>query len=359
MHNPVSDPDKIFINHNIYFMQNVLVTGATGFLGFNLCKMLLEQKAVVTVLARSKANLQDLKASGCRVLYGDLTSYADIDIAVKGQDIVIHAASITQQYGVSFEEYERINVVPTRLIAEACLRYGVKKLIYVSTANTIGAGTISRPGTELNGFSYFRARSGYINSKYLAQQYILEQVSSRGLPAVVVNPTFIIGPRDVKPSSGQMILYGLNKKLLFYPPGGKNFVHVDDVCSGIIRAIAQGRIGDCYLLAGENLSYRDFFKLLARIQKQKTRLLRIPGWALRTGGWAGTIFQRLSGRPSPLNYTTSYLLCAGNYYSGQKSSKAFQLEYQPVETALREALHWFKGRGIIGDRTDRAIRNVP
>src|SRR5699024_8898994 len=123
---------------------------------------------------------------------------------------VVHAASITQQWGVSYDEYRRINILGTQNVVQACLSLSIKKLVYISTANTIGPGTKHKPGSELNAFSLLHLNSGYINTKYIAQQYVQEQIEHSGLPAVILNPTFMIGPYDLKPSSGQLILYGLN-----------------------------------------------------------------------------------------------------------------------------------------------------
>ncbi len=240
---------------------------------------------------------------------------------MEGCQIVVHAASITDQWGVGFEEYERINFIGTKYIVEACLQHKVERLIHVSTANTIEPGSQKQPATELNGFSLFKANSGYINTKYLAQQYVLEQVQARQLPAIVVNPTFIIGPHDFKPSSGKLLLYGLHKKLLWYPPGGKNFVYVNDVCQGIINALDIGKTGSCYLLAGHNLTYREFFRLLNNISKEKQLMVRIPALLLKLAGMIGSLKAMLTGRPGKLTWSAAYLLLPGQLLFGQKKQK--------------------------------------
>jgi dihydroflavonol-4-reductase len=328
--------------HNLNNMKKVLITGASGFLGSNLTRELYRAGYKVKVIVRASADLKGIADIPCELFFGNIDDREQVREAVAGCDIVVHAACITEQWSISFEEYERINFRATQYIADACLESGVEKLIYVSTANTIGPGNKARPGNELNGFTLFRANSGYINTKYLAQQYVLEQVAQRRLPAIVVNPTFMIGPNDVKPSSGKLLLYGLRKKVLFYPPGGKNFVHIYDVCKGIISAIEKGKIGDCYLLAGHNLSYREFFKLVNRVARESKIMIPIPAFALKLAGMAGSLLERFTGVRGKLNYTAAYMLCLDNYYTGKKSERELSIAYTGMEEAITGALTWFR-----------------
>lgn len=324
-------------------MKKVLITGASGFLGSNLTRELYRMGYDIRIIVRPSANLKGIADIPCDVFFGHIDNSEHVLEAMKGCDIVIHAACITEQWGVSFAEYEKANFTATQHITAACLAHKVEKFIYVSTANTIGPGDKHHPGNELNGFTLFNANSGYINSKYLAQQYVLEQVAASQLPGIVVNPTFMIGPNDVKPSSGKLILYGLKHRLLFYPPGGKNFVHIKDVCRGIINAIEKGKMGDCYLLAGQNLSYGEFFRLLKKISGKRQLLVPIPRFVLKIGGMIGS----LPGISGKLNYSTAYMLCLDNYYTGKKSERELQLHYTPVEAAVSGAFTWFKENNYI------------
>ena len=323
-------------------MKKVLITGANGFLGANLAWQLFKQGYEIKVLVRPGADLRPLAGMPLHITYGRIDHAEQVLEAVAGCYYVVHTAAITDQWGIGFEEYDRINFKGTRNVVDACLAHGVERLIHVSTANTIGPGTKNNPATELNGFSLFTANSGYINTKYLAQQYVLEQVQARQLPAVIVNPTFMIGPHDHKPSSGKLMLHGLNKKIVLYPPGGKNFVYIDDVCKGIINAIHKGQTGACYLLAGHNLSYREFFRLLRQRSQQKQILIRIPRIPLMAAGFFGSMKGLITGRAGKLTWSAAYLLCMGNYYSGKKATIELNVEYTSMETAISSSLNWFK-----------------
>ncbi|WP_276480557.1 NAD-dependent epimerase/dehydratase family protein [Paraflavitalea pollutisoli] len=328
-------------------MKKILITGANGLLGTNLAWHLYRLGYQVHLFVRPGADLRGLAGMPAQVIYGRIDHAEQVSAAVSGCQYVVHAASITDQWGIGFEDYERVNFKGTRHIVAACLEHQIEKLIHVSTANTIGPGTRHQPGTELNGFSLFQADSGYINSKYLAQQYVQEQVQARALPAIIINPTFIIGPRDYKPSSGKLLLHGLRKRLLLYPPGGKNFVYVDDVCQGIINAIHLGEPGNCYLLAGHNHTYKEFFQLLNRLAEQRPFMFRIPAWVLKTAGLMGSLKGILTGKPGKLTWSAAYLLCMGNYYSGEKAGIDLRVNYTPMEIALSKALNWFRANHYI------------
>lgn len=323
-------------------IKKVLITGANGFLGSNVARELFRKGYEVKLMIRPSADVSVIEDIPSEVFYGDISEEAEVMKAMEGCNFVVHTASITEQWAVTFREYERVNVTGTKNVVKACLAHQVERLIHVSTANTIGPGNKNKPGTELNSFTLLNVNSGYISSKYIAQQYVLEQVEKVKLPAIIINPTFMIGPYDAKPSSGKLILHGMNKRVVFYPPGGKNFVHINDVCTGIISALEMGKIGDCYLMAGENLTYKEFFSLLNKVSGQRSKLIRIPEFVLKIAGIIGTLSGIFSPVSRKLNYSSAYMLCLYNYYSGNKSERELLLKYTPIENAIDNALKWFR-----------------
>jgi len=326
--------------------MKVLVTGANGLLGANIVRELTRRGHAVRIFTREGSDLSGLQGVEVERYNGNILDPDSVDSAVRGCDFVIHSAANTSQWPVAYSHYEPVNVTATRHIASAVKKYSLQRLVFVGSANAFGNGTKEHPGTELSEFAGFRIGSGYMISKFVAQQVILEEVERNGLPAVVVNPTFMLGPYDSKPSSGQIILMGLNKRIQAIPPGGKNFVHVGDVAVATCNALTMGRIGECYLLANENLSYRQFFTLLNQITGEKPLYLPIPGWLLKGIGRIGTMAEGLTRRGVSLNTVNARLLCLDNYYSGRKAVEALQLPQTPVERAIREALEWFRERGM-------------
>jgi dihydroflavonol-4-reductase len=325
----------------------VLITGANGLLGANVAREFLAAGAEVGLFVRPSADLRGIAGLENNILEGNLLSFEEIAEAVRSCDAVIHTASTTSQRPKDFDFYESINVGGTRSVVQALLRYPEKRLIHVSTANVFGPGSKQKPGNELSPFALHRLESGYIKSKRLAQEYVLEAVRKHGLDAVVVNPTFMIGPYDSKPSSGEIILYGWRTGIQWYPPGGKNFVHVNDVAKGIVEALAKGKTGECYLLAGENLTYKDFFSMVNEVAQRQPLSLAIPRPFLNLAGSAGDLWNSMSKNKVSVNTINMKLLSLDNYYTGEKAWAAFSLKVTPIRKAIGEAVTWFVANGYI------------
>ena len=162
------------------------------------------------------------------------------------------------------------------------------------------------------------------------------------MDTVIVNPTFMLGAYDTKPSSGKIILMAWRKKMVFYPPGGKNFVHVEDVAKGILMAIYKGRNGDKYILSNENLSFRDFFQKVNQNSRQKPLMIRLPAPLLNVLGHVGDVFRYLNIKTS-LSSVNTRILCINNYYSNKKSIDVLGLSYQSVDKAIDDAIDYFRG----------------
>lgn len=329
--------------------MKVLVTGANGLLGANVVRELLRANIEVKAFVRPAANLRALKDVPCQVSRGEISSYDDIFQALADCDAIIHAASTTSILPLEFEHYRKINVDSTKNVVQAVLRQGNKRLVHVGTANAFGPGSKGNPGSESSPFSLRHYHSGYINSKYMAQQHVLQNVKKNNLNAVVVNPTFIIGPYDSKPSSGKIILQGLKHGIQWCPSGGKNFVHVRDVAQGIHRAMTMGRQGESYLLAGENLTYKEFFLQLNKIAGRTRLTVTIPKMAIHLAGALGEAWNRLTNQKHVFNKTNSHLLTLDNYYTGEKAIREFNLETTPIKYAIEEALSWFKNENYVTD----------
>ncbi|HEX6223347.1 MAG TPA: NAD-dependent epimerase/dehydratase family protein [Chryseolinea sp.] len=327
--------------------MKVLVTGANGLLGANLSRALVQRGDKVKAFVRPEANMKSLEGVKCEVHRGSILSAGDISLALKDCDAVIHAASTTSVVPNDFSFYEKTNVDSTKIIVQAVLGQGSKRLVHVSTANAFDPGPKENPGTESSPFTLDKFNSGYINSKRMAQEYVIKQVESRNLDAVVVNPTFIIGPYDAKPSSGKIIFFGLRYGMRWCPPGGKNFVHVQDVVEGIECALKVGRKGECYLLGAENLTYQEFFTLLNRIIGRAKKPYVLPRKIVHAAGAVAEAWNKLTGQKKPFNKANAQLLSLDNYYSSKKAEVEFNLKRRPIVTAVEDALEWFKTEKFI------------
>ena len=163
---------------------------------------------------------------------------------------------------------------------------------------------------------------------------------------VTACPTFMLGAWDSRPSSGRIILRGYHRRIVFYPPGGKNFVAAGDVARGIVTALTEGHNGEQYLLAGENLTYSEFYRLLATRTHCRQRLVQIPAWLLLAIGTIGDWLSK-TGLKSEITRANMRLLCVGNYYSNAKSVRELHLRYRPLAEAIDEAVNWFLRHGML------------
>lgn len=324
--------------------MRVLVTGANGLLGSHIVRALLAKNYFVRVLVRGGSDQRALHGLNLNLFEGKITNQSDIQHAVSGCEFVVHVAARTAQSPSNLEAYREPNIESTKYLIEACKKYLVKRFVYVSTANCFGNGTLEKPGNEEFPFLPWLKKSGYAYSKYLAQKLVLSDVKNNNLDAVVVNPTFIIGTHDFKPSSGRIFNHILNRKIAFYPPGGKNFVDAEEAAQGVVNAMEKGRKGECYLLAGENHSYRDFFKIVKNVSGQKTVFVQIPNWILMLIGNIGSMLELFFKRNIQLNKTNAAMLCLGNYFSPQKAIKELGFKIVPTEKSVEKAIRWLKDK---------------
>lgn len=326
--------------------MKVLVTGANGLLASNLVRELIIEGHEVRGMVRSNSNLLSLKKTDIELFTGEITNPSDLRKAFAGCEAVVHAAANTAQWPTNYEAYTSANVDATRLILNEAIRRSVEKFVFVSSANAFDPGTKETPGTETSPFTK-EGKSGYMFSKYVAQRMVLNEFKRSGFPALVVNPTFMIGRYDVKPSSGQLILMAHRKAIMGYPPGGKNFVHVEDVAKGIANSLVKGKAGECYLLANENLSYFEFFQKLRLVCGYPRTLVKIPPALLYAIGTACSLYEQISRKPAKLNKTNAGLLCLDNYYTAQKAVTELNMPQTPVTQAIEDAMEWFRQYGYL------------
>ncbi len=324
--------------------MTTLVTGANGLLATNTILALLARGHRVRGLIRDPKKFLLPLHPNLELVVGDITDRASLARAMEACDHVIHCAATTDQSLLRYEDYRRINVVGTGNVLEAANQSGVKKIVYVGTANTFGFGTLQRPGDETRPPQAPFADAWYAKSKLEAQALVL--AANAAVAVTVVSPTFMIGAHDGKPSSGAIIRMGYGRRVVFHPPGGKNFVNVADAAQGVVAALEHGQDREAYLLAGENLSYREFFKKLNRHAGNRQLLLQVPPFVLRVAGYLGDAC-RWMGIRTALSSTNMNILCIRNYYTGAKAEKRLHVRFRPIDHGIQEAVEWFKANGML------------
>ncbi|EJL71832.1 NAD-dependent epimerase/dehydratase family protein [Chryseobacterium populi] len=320
-------------------MKKIFVTGITGLLGANVVIKLLKDDYFVIALVRKKNGYLGEENEHLRLIEGDLLS--DFSSHLKEVDCVIHIAAETRQNLLSYDDYKKINYEASIQLFSQAVSSGVRKFLFVSTANTLGFGSMKEPGNESMPQQYPFTQSFYARTKLETENYLLQ--NNKTTEVTILNPTFMIGPFDYKPSSGKIIFWVWKKKFVFYPKGGKNFVHVEDAANGIINAMEKGKNGEKYLLANENLTYKQFFKKVNEITGQSPVLIPIPGFGLVLLGWVGD-FLRVLKIKSGMSSVNMKALRIENFYSNRKSMNELDVQYKPIEKAIQDAVDFFENR---------------
>lgn len=320
-------------------MERVLVTGANGLLGTNLVLCLLEQNYSVIAFVRNPDNFIPYSHQRLEVVSGDISDISTLEPHAQECDYIIHAAAYTAQNALKLSEYDSTNYLGTKNIISISKKYRIKRLVYIGTANTIGYGTRSRPGDEDSPMKFPLTRSLYALSKLKAQQLINEAVKK--LDVVTVSPTFMLGAYDSKPSSGKILLMVLGKKVIFCPPGGKNFVHVKDVALGTINALRSGARGENYLLSNENLTYKQFFKKVASATHSEAYFIVLPKFIFYPMGWIGELLRKM-GIKTNLTSANMEILTIKTFYSNQKARKKLGVSFTKIDAAIADAVTWFR-----------------
>ncbi|HLF13830.1 MAG TPA: SDR family oxidoreductase [Bacteroidota bacterium] len=332
-------------------MQTVLVTGPTGFLGSGLIRELLSRGARVRAFARPSWRDRPLPLGGdfrpadLEVFYGDIRDPNALAPAASGCDLVFHTAAMVSFRGKDRDEQLDVNAGGARAVAEGCLRAGARRLVHTSSIAALGYRTDGGLVDESVAFNWSPSLS-YRYSKHLAEREILA-AAGRGLDAVIVNPSVIVGPGDRYMHGGQLVRDAVRGRLIAYPAGGMNLVGVADVIAGQIAAAEKGRPGERYILGGTNLTHREAFSYVAGLFGAPGPKFRIPRPAVRGIAVAAEIFAELT-RTEPL-LTPDLVAGVGKYQWFTSAKAGRELSYNPVslEISLRDAYIWYRNHDML------------
>ncbi len=325
--------------------MRVLVTGATGFLGNNLVLRLIEQGHQVTAAVRLSSDLRPLLGIACDTVSLRLSDLSEIQRTLEGIDVVIHAAAKIH-LGRSEQESSYVaNVESTEALAQAA-RWKKIRMIYVSTVDTLAAASRSSVNSEID-IDPSKSKAAYVVSKRTAEQHFLSEVAL-GLDGVIVNPGFMIGPRDWKPSSGRMLINLWKQPLLFFAPGGGcSAVDVRDVAAGIVNAIDRAQSGQRYILAGTNLSYLDLWRLMAKVLGKRPPVRAMRNRLATCVGIVGDGFGWITGSEPELNSISLQMGQMYHWYSSQKAIDQLNYQISDLEIAIQDAWNWFNQNNYV------------
>jgi dihydroflavonol-4-reductase len=347
------------------------VTGATGFLGSHVARVLAEQGAELRLLVRPTSDLRNLDGLNADRVAGDLRDSASIEKALSGCDVVFHVAADYRLWVLDPEQMYRSNVEGTRCLLEAARKQGVRRVVYTSSVATMGF--ISMPATaELRSAGPFGSAQGrlagaavptqavadenspvsladmighYKRSKFMAEQVAVDAARS-GVDVVIVNPTTPIGERDIKPTpTGRIVVDFLKRKFPAYVETGLNLVDAAECARGHIEALEKGRTGERYILGGENLTLKQILDRLAAVTGLPSPTVKVPYIVALAGGVFYEMTGRLLGREPRATIDEVRMSRKMMFVSSAKAERELGWRTVPVDAALRRSVEWFRANG--------------
>ncbi len=327
--------------------DQVLVTGATGFVGSAVARALVAKGARLTLLVRKGSDHTNVAGLDAVLAEGDLRDEASVRRAAEGCRYAFHVAADYRIWAPDPEEIVRNNRAGTLAVMNALRAAGVERIVYTSSVATLlpgdhGAADETRPARPE------QAVGAYKRSKVVAER-LVEAMAADGLPAVIVNPSTPIGPRDVKPTpTGRIVVEAANGKMPAFVESGLNLVHVDDVAQGHLLALERGRIGERYVLGGQDVTLRMMLGEIARITGRKAPTISIPRGPLFPLAYANEAWCRLTGKTDPFLTVDSLKMAAHTmYYSSARAEAELGYHARPYQQALADAIDWFRAAGKI------------
>ena len=324
------------------------VTGATGFLGSHVARVLSEQGAELRLLVRPTSNLKNLQGLKADTATGDLRDAVSLEKAMAGCDTVFHVAADYRLWVRDPAEMYRSNVGGTRAILEAARRNGVRRVVYTSSVGTIGFTGDGKAADEDSPVALADMIGHYKRSKFMAEQIALEAGRS-GMQVVTLNPTTPVGEQDVKPTpTGRIVLDFLKRKFPAYVETGLNLVDVRECAHGHVMALEKGKSGERYILGGEDLTLKQILDKLAKLTGLRSPTVKLPYFFAFA---AGVVDEAITGgllhREPRATVDAVRMGKKKMFASSAKAERALGWKLVPVEDALRRAVHWFRSNGYV------------
>ena len=327
--------------------MKALVIGGDGLLGSHLVRKLLEKKIELRVLIQPGSTSPTLEGLDLELIEGDLLDEGDGLVKASSDcDYVFHLAAITDMWAPKDITW-KVNYDGTERVLEACLKNKVKRLIFTGSASSYQFGSLDAPADESSPFPEAYRAGAYMESKYEAMMLVKRYVKERGLDAVVIAPTFMLGSLDWRPSSGELVRQFITKQMKVTSPGGRNFAYAPDVAEAMINAMDRGKAGESFITGGPNLSYKEFFGLVAGQAGFAGPEKIVPKPLLLAIGAGGSLVTKLTGKKVALNYTLAKLAICSTFYSSQKAIDELGMPQTDIDFAIAETIRSLKEYGHI------------
>jgi len=326
--------------------MKAFVTGATGFVGSHVARVLAENGAELRLLIRSTSNLKNIEGLNAERVVGDLRDPDSLEKAMSGCDAVFHVAADYRLWVRDPEQMYRANVDGTRQLLKAAKNSGVRRVVYTSSVATMGFTSNGHLADENSPVSLDKMIGPYKRSKFMAEQVAME-AGHNGMDVVTVNPTTPVGDHDIKPTpTGRIVVDFLKKKFPAYVDTGLNLVDVDECARGHVEAFEKGKSGERYILGGENLTLKQILDKLAAITGLPSPTIKVPYVvALATGVVDEMFTGRLMGKEPRATIDAVRMGRKKMFVTSAKAEHELGWKTVPVDDALRRAVEWFRANG--------------
>ena len=325
----------------------VLLTGASGFVGSAVARRLRAAGFPVRALVRTTSPVAHLSDLGLDFVTGDLRDADSVRRAMAGIRYLFHVAADYRLWARNPDELTQTNVAGTRLLMQEAMRAGVERVVYTSSVATLAARTDGVSADETMPLTEDKAIGVYKRSKVAAERAV-EALIAEGLPAVIVNPSTPIGPRDVKPTpTGRIIVEAASGRMPAFVDTGLNMVHVDDVAEGHFAAFERGRIGERYVLGGQNATLADILATVAGVVGRRPPRIRIPRQALMPFAHVTEAVARVTGREPMLTRDGLRMSKNKMFFSSAKAEAELGYRARPYREGITDAIEWFRRAGYL------------
>lgn len=338
--------------------DSVFLTGGSGFIGGRLLRHLVAAGFDVRALARPTSRLDHLTHAGVEIVQGDLRDRQSLRRGLAGCRYVFHAAADYHLWCRGRAEAFASNVDGTRHVMEEALAAGVERIVYTSSVATLALRAGRQPADESRSLPLDNAIGAYKRSKVKAEDLVRRMIAERGLPAVIVNPSTPIGPGDLRPTpTGQIIVAAASGRIPGFVETGLNLVHVDDVAAGHIAALDRGKIGERYILGGEDVLFSQMLADIAVLVGRPAPTMRVPWYAALPIACAAEALALVTGREPLATLNGVRMSRHYMFFSGAKAVEQLGYRARPYHDALRDALSWFGEHGYIHSRIQPALES--
>jgi dihydroflavonol-4-reductase len=326
----------------------VLITGASGFVGSAVARQLVEAGFSVRALVRTTSPRFHLSGLDIEFVEGDFRDPETVRPAMAGVRYLFHVAADYRLWARDRTEIMTNNVTGTRVMMEEALRAGVERVVYTSSVATLAVQTDGTSVDESAPLEEQKAIGAYKRSKIAAERLVERMIAEQRLPAVIVNPSTPIGPRDVKPTpTGRIIIEAASGRIPGFVDTGLNLVHVDDVAAGHLAALERGKIGERYILGGHNVQFADMLAEIATQVGRRPPRMRVPRSAIVPLAVTAEAIARFTGREPFVTLDGLRMSKYRMFFTTHKAERELGITARPFTDALADAIRWFRDAGYL------------